>query len=377
MGESLSRNVFISLLFLAFGTHSIAANPNLVQVNGSDLPKVSWGGNLDDFKTAIERQLKVCGNPQPKNVSSTWELGNKTVGPDDYCKKTLTKILELARKVNTIADLDISLRSDFEWYKAVGSPRATSVKLPPLDPSIPFARASSDDNGILYTGYYSPHYAGSLKKTADAIFPVYTKPVSGKSPKPIAYLKDPFDAYLLGIQGSGYVDYTDANGKPATLSLQYAGSNGKSAVLLGRILRARGVAEKYLTVIGMRAYYKLNPNELESDLKQNTSVIYFAKGKPMGAVGAYVTPQHSVAVSPSFYRLGALAVVATSKPVDTDLTELEPKWDGFMQPVITQDVGGAINGAGHVDFYWGEDEYAEYSASLSKQDGELYFALAK
>lgn len=366
-----------SLFLFLSASLALATNTNLVPVTGNDLPNVTWGGDLKIFKNAVELQLKVCGKPQPKNVSSDWEIDGKVYTPKDYCTKTLTKMLELIKAATTISDLDQSLRTEFNWYKAVGSERATSTKLPPLDPSVPFARASSDDNGILYTGYFSPHYEGSPTKTTTAIYPLYAKPAAGKSPKPIAYLNSAFDAYLIGIQGSGYVDYTDATGKTVSMSLQYAGSNGKKAVLLGRILRARGVAEKYISIIGMREYYKLYPKQLEEDLKLSDSVIYFAKGKPTGAAGVYVSPQHSVAVSPSFYRLGALALVASSKPVGTDLAELEPKWEAFMQPVVTQDVGGAINGAGHVDFYWGEDDYAEYAASLSKQDGELYIALAK
>jgi membrane-bound lytic murein transglycosylase A len=45
--------------------------------------------------------------------------------------------------------------------------------------------------------------------------------------------------------------------------------------------------------------------------------------------------------------------------------------------VLNQDTGGAIQGAGRVDLFWGNGLYAEIAAGHMKHEGELYFLVKK
>lgn len=52
-------------------------------------------------------------------------------------------------------------------------------------------------------------------------------------------------------------------------------------------------------------------------------------------------------------------------------------WRPFGRFVVVQDSGTAITGPGRVDIFWGNDEYAEVSAGIMKEEGELYILVAK
>ena len=45
--------------------------------------------------------------------------------------------------------------------------------------------------------------------------------------------------------------------------------------------------------------------------------------------------------------------------------------------MLNQDTGGAIRGAGRVDFFWGRGEAAAFAAGLMRQPGRLYFLVPR
>ena len=399
-----TQMVGFAFAFFWFATSSIGGplthvTPDAIPDSVGSLP-IEFEGNLAELKTALKVQIEVC----QKSTPDLWNLGDRSVTRQQYCIKTLSRMANLANTSGTIEELGRKFKQQFSWYKSKGEERPE--RLPLLDPTIPFARKSHTEPGVYFTGYHSPHYRGSLTKTAHFRYGIYRMPsgsknrnysskqvragkLSGKGLE-LAWLESALDAYLLGIQGSGFIDY-QVGSKTKTLALRYAGSNGKSTRMLSSVLREKKVPEEYTTIPGMRQYYEQRTQELLHDLDLSPNVVFYQAGNPTGSGGALVTPGHSIAVDRNLFRLGTLAAVVTTRPIPHDLTvfdrfissmglpnfrDLFPTWKPFIRVAVAQDVGSAINGAGHVDFYWGDDPQSEYNAGMMRQDGMLFFAIA-
>ena len=52
-------------------------------------------------------------------------------------------------------------------------------------------------------------------------------------------------------------------------------------------------------------------------------------------------------------------------------------WRPLHRFVFPQDTGAAIKGTGRVDLFWGSNSYAKTAANTMKEEGQLYFLVAK
>lgn len=264
---------------------------------------------------------------------------------------------------------------------------------------------------MLVTGYYEPTFPGALEKSAEYQTPIYYKPSSlittqDKEGKKLvgrideneqfttfwsrreietsnilqgyefAYLKDPFDAYLLHVQGSGRIRLADGS----LLAVRYAASNGLEYMSIGKLL----VDEKILSLAEVsipkiREYLQQHPQELWRILHHNPRYIFFAKGDnlgPRGSSGEVLTPGRSIAIDTESLPAGTIGYLISSRP-ETDRDGNITSWKPLHRFVFPQDSGAAIKGTGRVDFYWGNGQYAETAANHMKQDGKLFFFVKK
>jgi membrane-bound lytic murein transglycosylase A len=264
---------------------------------------------------------------------------------------------------------------------------------------------------MLVTGYYEPLFEGSLVKTKPYLYPIYSSPEdlvnekSGNSNHPrigriadkgftsywsraeietlniaqgyeLVYLKDPFDAFLLHVQGSGRIRLPDKSIR----TIQFAGSNGLEYNSVGKLL----VDEKRMdltevTVPAIRNYLKQHPEQLHRILHHNPRFIFFNWGNdlgPKGSSGAILTPGRSIAIDNSVLPDSAIGYITTQKPEVNQQGEIVD-WVPLNRFVFPQDSGAAIKGAGRVDLFWGHGYYAELAASHMKEDGKLYFLVKK
>jgi membrane-bound lytic murein transglycosylase A len=53
------------------------------------------------------------------------------------------------------------------------------------------------------------------------------------------------------------------------------------------------------------------------------------------------------------------------------------RWVPLARFVLNQDTGGAIRGAGRVDYFWGRGEAAAFAAGLMRQPGRLFFLVPR
>ena len=89
-----------------------------------------------------------------------------------------------------------------------------------------------------------------------------------------------------------------------------------------------------------------------------------------------LTAGRSIASDPKFYPPGALAWIKTARPA-FDKDGISVGTAPLARFVLNQDEGGAIKGAGRIDFFAGGGRDAELTAQKLWAPGELYFLIRK
>jgi len=259
-------------------------------------------------------------------------------------------------------------------------------------------------NGALFaTGYYAPEIEGSRTHEPGYDVPVYRRPpdlvemdsglAAGGAPTgkkvrgrmqdgqfvpyydraqidagaladkdlELAWVQDPVELFFLEIQGSGRLHLPDGS----YMWIGYDTQNGYNYTGIGKLMRDRGLigpGTSYATSMqGIKAYLADHPDQRQSLLEENKSVIFFRElpgGAPLGAMGAPVTGHVSVAADPNFTPLGAPVWLSA------DHAEVNGLW-------IAQDTGGAIKGANRVDTYWGAGVIAALIAGGMSAHGQM------
>ena len=259
-------------------------------------------------------------------------------------------------------------------------------------------------NGSLFaTGYYAPEIEGSRTHEPGYDVPVYRRPPdlvemdsgvaaggppSGKKARgkmqdgqfvpyydraaidagalanqwlEIAWVKDPVELFFLEIQGSGRLHLPDGS----YMWIGYDTQNGYSYTGIGKLMRDRGLigpGTTYATSMqGIKAYLADHPDERQSLMEENKSVVFFRElpgGAPLGAMGAPVEGHVSAAADPAFTPLGAPLWLSA------DRTEVTGLW-------VAQDTGGAIKGANRIDTYWGAGVIAAITAGGMSAHGKM------
>ncbi len=370
-------------------TPSVKVN-DPVQTNVSER---NWVGAYAEYVAGLHREVDSCKKlVKEKEVQPGFTFGKRKVRLKQWCVETGQAILDYAKQADSFKKLYALLLKNMEWYR-VGS--------------------KQNPNPMKITGYYFPTVEASLNPDSLYRYPIYQKPddlvyvnVNGKKVWrkknadgeyelyhdrhaidhdgvlkgrgfEIAYAKDLLSVANLQVEGSGQLLIEAPQGFSKKLIVNYAAQNGRSYVALRRILKEKGVEEKYLTQQGQKQYFTEHPEELENVLNQNPSYVFFKESEmgPLGATGTILTASHSIAIDRKFNPLSAFGIMKSKRAVFNNKDELLG-FEDFVTFIITQDVGGAINGTDRIDYYFGEDHYAELAAGVMNQEGELTYMLA-
>lgn len=263
---------------------------------------------------------------------------------------------------------------------------------------------------MLITGYYEPVFPGSPTRTRPYIHPIYSPPpelvVKGDSENKrigrltpdgqvvdfwsrgeietrgllkggeLAWLSDPFDAYLLHVQGSGRLRFPDGS----LHAVRYAGSNGLEYMSIGKLLVEEDIMRlEDVSVPAIRDYLSSHPEQRQKILHHNPRFIFFNWGDtqgPRGSSGRILTPGRSIAIDNSALPAGTIGFLVSRKPL-FDRNDNLLVWEDLARFICPQDSGAAIKGTGRVDIFWGNGKYAELAASHMKEPGSLYFLVKK
>ena len=382
--------VFIFFLGLWWPLHGQTQESPLLVPQQDQLP--SLRDDMDDKSLIIAatRHLDYLKTLPPDTIT---RLGQ------DFCSKdcllaSMETFLDILKQKPSPEEFAHAVRENFILYQASG-------------------RDKGEKGEMLITGYYEPLLEGSLTRKDPFIHPLYAAPDSlltyrdpatgkqttgrkdtegGKVPfwtraeieegnllagNELVYLKDPVDAFILHVQGSGKVRLRDGS----LQAIQFAATNGRKYKSIGKLLVDESkMSREEATMPTIRHYLQQNPDERKRILHHNPRFVFFqwnkTKESPTGSIGLPLTAGRSIAVDPATLPTGVMAYLISQKPVLDKKGQLL-RWETMQRFVLPQDTGAAIKGAGRADLFWGNGHYAETAAGNMKEQGQLYFLVKK
>jgi len=280
----------------------------------------------------------------------------------------------------------------------------------------PVSIARIGDSKGLLTGYFEPVVAGSRLPNPEFYTPLYRRPRDllvagrqvGKGDIPnratinrrnaqnelvpyynradiengaldgqkleICWLKDPFDAFSIQIQGSARVRLEDGT----MLRVNYDAHNGHPYAAIGRILMEQyGVPPEQMSMERIRQWLLANPEQAAKVRQSNPSFVFFRitglsdQGEAVGAQGVPLSPGRSIAVD-KIHVYGTPFFIQADLPIDSDKSGTK-----FRRLMIAQDTGSAINGPARADLYWGAGDTAGRIAGRIRQQGQFVMLLPR
>lgn len=366
---------------------SSCARRPLVQVPPNCLPEFTDDMDFASLRNAITSNLEYLrSQDQHKKI----HLAGRTYPISRLVESQEFFLLLLAGKP-TGKELDQRVRENFDVFQATGT---SGINL---------------RRKMLVTGYYQPVFSGSLQRREPFIYPLYSVPpdlvqhktsegqkIIGRMEEnrlvpywsreeielrekaagsEIVWLQDPFDAFVLHVQGSGLIRLRDGSLR----SIQYAAKNGHPYRSIGKYMVETGrIRLEDASMKTIRKYLEDNPREQDEILHHNPSFIFFNWSQTQGAVGNLgkeLTAGRSIAVDQNCFPPGALGFLFSGKPAAKGIKSLQGQ--PLHRFVVVQDTGSAIRGAGRVDLYRGTGDEAGEQAGRMKDPGTLYFFILR
>ncbi|QEA12721.1 murein transglycosylase A [Comamonas flocculans] len=249
--------------------------------------------------------------------------------------------------------------------------------------------ADGNANGLL-TSYFEPELQAARVRGDGYEVPLYAPPPGLPARQPwytreqietrpevqaqlaarvIAWVRDPIEALVLHIQGTGRLRVQEADGSTRLVRVAFAGTNNQPYQSVGKWLLERGLVRD-ATWPGISAWAQANPDRVQEMLWANPRYVFFreepldalaADAGPRGAQGVPLTPGRSIAVDRSSIPYGTPVWLASDGP-SAHLARL----------VMAQDTGSAIVGAVRADYFAGSGEAAGELAGRLKQNLRLW-----
>lgn len=344
-----------------------------------DIPDFTFAcHDLKNLKSSVAKSLNYLGKPSSKQFFPCGEITHQRV------VDSLKAFTELLKSGLRGSQLNEAIRQKFDVYISVGC----------------------DDRGtVLFTGYYTPIFDGSLTRTDRFQYPLYRQPPDlVKGPKgeiigrrgsdgqiepypsrkilevsgslmgqELIWLGDPFEVYIAHVQGSAKIRLADGSLR----GVGYTASNGHDYKSLSKAMVEQGkISGQQMSLSAMIDYFKKHPDEVDSSIQLNPRFVFFMeeKGEPRGSLNEEVTPYRSIATDKSIFPSASLAFISTKLPYEKDGTIIDRPYTGFA---LDQDTGGAIRAAGRCDVYMGIGDKAGKLAGRIYQEGRLYYLFVK
>ncbi len=352
--------------------------------------EISDDGDLAQLGAAIDEELLLL---KASSSSADFRFGPVTVARAEYLQALGALAVEL-KSANTHGQKIDYLQRNFAMLEVYGDKRWGEVFI---------------------TSYFEPVINGSLKPNARYSRALYAAPkelltlelsnfnqkfkderkyrgrVSGREFLPyytrneidvlgrlngrgleICYV-DPIDAFFMQIQGSGTVRLENG----PDLRLVFAEKNGAEYQAIGKYLKEQ-ISPKDVTLQSIEEYLRtLEPEKAQAVLDLNPSYVFFRKNeKPaITALGTSAVPGRTIATDRRYFPKGALGFMEFEKPIYGADGKLS--WAKTARLVLDQDTGGAINGPGRVDLFWGRGDEAKKFAGQMKGRGRLYYLVPR
>ncbi|MEH2369204.1 murein transglycosylase A [Nostoc sp.] len=325
---------------------------------------------------AIARSLQYL---QTANAAAAYQNYPVAGITRDRVIKSLQRFRELLLKTNSATELHQAIEREFVLYQSVGK---------------------DNQGSVLFTAYYEPLYAASRIPTTEYRYPVYRLPPDFNSwtkPHPtrqelegadglqsakgklrgleLFWFRSRLEPYLTQIQGSAKLQLPD--GTQTTIG--YAGNTAYNYKSIGRELIDDGkLPQEGVTMPTILDYFQKHPQELNIYIPRDRSFVFFQEnhGEPaQGSINVPLTAERSIATDKSLMPPGALALIRASIPFVNPTGKMQERI--ISRYVLDQDTGGAIKGAGRVDYFLGTGKIAGDRAGVTVSNGQLFYLLLK
>jgi membrane-bound lytic murein transglycosylase A len=353
-----------------------------------DYPDFGTGfKNRDGLAEAVNHSLKYYQAPSAKKYFP-YNVPNDQGISFDRAVATLEAFKKVLGEAKDASDLHRLVCERFDVY---------------------MSRGCDEKGTVLFTGYCTPIFKGSLQSSPDYKCPLYKLPpdlakvledgkplgrrlesgeivpyytrkeietrqlLAGKGLE-LVWLRDPLEVYIAHVQGSARIILPDNK----EFNVGYAGKTDHEYTSLGLSLVAdKKIAMEDLSLQEIIKYFEKHPHELKPYTYKNELYVFFTQrdGGPYGCLNAPVTPYRTVATDKTIFPRGLLAYVVTKTPKmqAKDKVSLEP----FYSFVLDQDAGIAIRAAGRSDIYMGVGPEALLLAGRTRSEGKLYYLAVK
>ena len=352
-------------------------------------PALRDDGDPASLRAAVEQSLRwLAGQP----ADQVFVAGPRRVTVAEQTR-ALQGLLDLLAEAPTADRLAAYVRAAFETLESVGGADGRMLVTGYYEPVVEASRERTSEYSVPVLGLpddlvearleaFDPRYRGERvfgRGEGRRLVPYWRRAeidagrLAGRGLE-LAWARDPVDVFFMEIQGSGALRFPDGREQ----RVGYAGANGRAYRAIGRLLIDEGhVPREAMSMQANRAWLAAHPEERQRVLQHNESYIFFRPlaGPPEGSLGRPLTPGRSVATDTRLFPPAALAFLDTEQPeraLDGSI-----RWTPLSRFVLNQDTGGAIRGAGRVDFFWGRGERAVFAAGLMRQPGRLYFLVAR
>ena len=347
----------------------------------SCLDRQLWGKNNQSADkqaliTSLDRSLKYL---QSKSAETAYRKFAKSGITRNRVLKSLQRFRQLLLESESANDLNTALSKEFEFYQSLGR----------------------DNQGtVLFTAYYEPLYTASRVPTTEFRYPIYRLPPDirqWKRPHPtrlelegadglqgskgrlkgleIFWFRDRLEPVLIQIQGSAKLKLTDGG----LTTVGYVGNVAHDYKSIGKALVDDGkIPADEIDMPAIYAYFEKYPQDMNVYLPKDPSFVFFKEtfGSPaQGSIQVSLTADRSIATDKSLMPPGALAMIRSKFPFSKENGELEQRI--VSRYVLDQDTGGAIKGAGRVDYFVGTGKIAGDRAGVTISNGQLYYLLLK
>lgn len=338
----------------------------------------AFRGDRDSLLKAVKRSLRYFEAPSSRRHFPVQGISHRRA------KAGLAAFRDLLLSAGTAEEFHRRLVARFDVYESLGCDNAGTV---------------------LFTGYYTPIFAASLEPTEEYRWPLYKLPpdlvkdargrcLGRQLPDgcivpyytraeiangalrghELVYLKERFEAYVCGVQGSAHLRLRDGR----IFRVGYHGNNGRSYTSVGKLLVAAGLMPRgNLSLSGLMKFFAAHPEIMAAYLPRNERYIFFQPTDvpPTGSLGMPVTPYRTLATDKAVYPRGCLAFVDTVIPDAVRGGKVVGR--PFRQFMLDQDTGGAIRAPGRADIYIGIGEAAGNVAGWMFREGRLYYLFLK
>jgi membrane-bound lytic murein transglycosylase A len=333
----------------------------------------------DGLVDAIDHSLRYLSRPSSRRFFPYLDISHSRA------VASLRRFRDMLANTISGDELHQSIVQGFDVYESVGA----------------------DGNGtVLFTAYYEPILEARRRPSGAFQFPLYRRPadlisnpitgeVVGRRledgvvvPYPsraeieesralegteLVYLNDPFDAYLVHVQGSALLRL----GQDETIRIGFNGSNGSDYTSIKHIMIEDGKIPPYSRLREVRGYFDAHPNEVAYYTRLNERFIFFSERTegPVGSLNVPVTPYRSVATDKTVFPRACLTFVHTKLP--TLQGGQVGQYASFESFALDQDTGGGIRAAGRCDLFVGTGSEAGELAGFVEQRGRLYYLFLK